>query len=137
MATGLYDKGREAFLRGEISWSGANIKAVLVESTYSVSLTTHDLLDDILIGLRAATSANLVGKNTVDGVASASDITFTAVLAGPACNAVVLYEDSGVEGTSQLIAYIDSANATGLPVTPNGGDISVTWDTGANKIFKL
>ena len=137
MATGLYDKGREAFLKGEISWSGANIKAVLVESTYSVSLTTHDLLDDIPVGVRAATSANLAGKDTVDGVASASDITFTGVLAGPACNAVVLYEDTGAENTSQLIAYIDSANATGLPVTPNGGDISVTWDTGANKIFKL
>lgn len=36
---------------------------------------------------------------------------------------------------SPLIAYIDTA--TGLPVTPNGGDITIAWDSGANKIFKL
>lgn len=36
---------------------------------------------------------------------------------------------------SPLIAFIDTA--TGLPVTPNGGDITVAWDSGANKIFKL
>jgi hypothetical protein len=27
--------------------------------------------------------------------------------------------------------------ASGLPVTPNGGNIVITWDNGANKIFKL
>ena len=34
-----------------------------------------------------------------------------------------------------LVAYIDGA--TGLPVTPNTGDIGIAWDSGANKIFKL
>ena len=29
------------------------------------------------------------------------------------------------------------ATSSGLPVTPNGGSITVTWDNGANKIFKL
>jgi len=24
-----------------------------------------------------------------------------------------------------------------LPITPNGGDIIVTWDNGINKIFRL
>jgi hypothetical protein len=31
--------------------------------------------------------------------------------------------------------YIDAA--TGLPLTPNGGDVTIQWDNGANKIFKL
>ncbi len=35
----------------------------------------------------------------------------------------------------RLVAYIDSA--TGLPVIPNGGDITITWDSGANRIFAL
>jgi hypothetical protein len=47
----------------------------------------------------------------------------------------VIYKDTGTAATSPLIAYIDTA--TGLPVTPNGGDITVTWDNGSNKIFKL
>ena len=41
----------------------------------------------------------------------------------------------GTEATSPLIAYIDTA--TGLPITPNGGDIIVTWDNGTNKIFRV
>jgi len=64
----------------------------------------------------------------------AADVTYTAVTGDPS-EAVVVYKDTGVEGTSQLIAYIDTA--TGLPVTPNGGDITIQWDNGINKIFKL
>lgn len=29
------------------------------------------------------------------------------------------------------------ATGSGLPVTPNGGNINITWDNGVNKIFKL
>jgi hypothetical protein len=48
---------------------------------------------------------------------------------------LVIYQDTGVEGTSRLIGYYDVA--TGLPITPNGGDVTVTLDNGANKIFAL
>ena len=34
-----------------------------------------------------------------------------------------------------LIAHLDTG--TGFPVTPNGSDITVTWDAGASKIFAL
>ena len=42
---------------------------------------------------------------------------------------------TGTEATKDLIAFIDTA--TGLPCTPNGGNINVVWDSGANRIFKL
>lgn len=48
---------------------------------------------------------------------------------------VVSYKDTGVEGSSNLIFNLDTA--TGLPLTPNNNDVIVTWDGGANKIFKL
>jgi hypothetical protein len=48
----------------------------------------------------------------------------------------VLYKHTGSDATARLIAYIDTASS-GLPVTPNGGDIVVQWDSGANRIFKL
>nr|WP_201787713.1 hypothetical protein [Mycobacteroides immunogenum] len=60
--------------------------------------------------------------------------TFSAV-SGASVEAMVIYKDTGTVGTSPLIAYIDTA--TGLPVSPNGGDINIAWDTGTNKIFKL
>lgn len=133
MANALYAKGRESFLKGEISWSADNIKTVLVDTaTYTVDLANHQFLSDIPSGERVATSANLTAKTTTAGTADAADVTFSSVT-GDQSEALVVYQDSGAEGTSRLIAYIDTAS--GLPVTPNGGDISVQWD--AAGIFTL
>jgi hypothetical protein len=136
MANALYDAGRNAFLLGDIDWAADDIRAVLIDAAdYTVNLSTHDNLDDIPSGARVATlAASIGGKSGSAGVADANDITFPAVTGDPS-EAVVLYKHTGTETTSTLIAYIDSA--TGLPVTPNGGDINVAWDSGANKIFKL
>jgi hypothetical protein len=136
MANALYDKGREGFLDGSIDWDTDTIKAVLVDNgAYTVDLATHQFLSDIASGARIATlAAGLSGKTVTAGVADASDATFTAV-SGASVESIVLYKDTGSAATSRLIAYIDTA--TGLPVTPNGGDITVAWDNGANKIFKL
>jgi hypothetical protein len=136
MASGLYAKGREGFLDGSIDWDTDNIKAILVDTgTYTVNLATHDNLDDVAGAARISTSGNLASKTVTDGVADAADVTFTSVT-GASIEAIVIYKDSGVESSSRLIAYIDTA-ASGLPVTPNGGNIIVAWDNGANKIFKL
>lgn len=135
MANALYDKGRESFLKGEISWSGDNIKTTLVDTaTYTADLANDQFLSDIPAGERVATSANLTAKTTTAGVADAADITFTSVT-GDQSEALIIYQDTGTPSTSRLIAYIDTA--TGLPVTPNGGDITVTWDSGVSRIFKL
>lgn len=134
MANALYDSGRNAFLTGDIDWVADTIKVVLVDAAdYTVNLSTHDFLDDVPSGARVAT-ATLASKTATAGVADAADTTFSGV-SGDVSEALVIYKDSGVEATSQLIAYIDTA--TGLAVTPNGGDILVQWDSGSNKIFKL
>lgn len=138
MANALYDKGRQAFLEGSIAWLTDNIKAVLVDqAAYTPDLVNHQFLSDIPAGARIATSANLTGKTSnapAGGVADAADVTFTAVT-GPSVEYIVLYKDTGTAGTSPLILIDDTA--TNLPVTPNGGDITVQWDNGANRIFKL
>ncbi len=135
MANALYDLGRKKFLDADIDWLVDNIKVVLVDTaTYSVNLATDEFLDDIPSGERVATSGNLGTKDSTAGVADAANITFTAV-SGDVSEALVIYKDTGAAATSPLIAYIDTA--TGLPITPNGGDITVTWDSGSDKIFKL
>lgn len=135
MANALYDHGREAFLKGEISWSSDNIKVVLVDTAdYTVDINAHQYLSSVASEGRVATSGNLSGKTTTAGVADAGDVTFSAVTGDP-CEALVIYKDTGDAATSPLIAYIDTA--TGLPVTPNGGDISIVFDSGSNKVFRL
>lgn len=139
MASGLYDKGRQKFLDGAINWSSDNIKLVLVDTgAYTVDLATHEFLSDIAGGARIATSGNLASKTSTAGVADAADVTLTAVT-GATVEALVLYKDTGTAGTSALIAYIDNFTVNGgsPPLTPNGGDVTVQWDNGSNKIFKL
>lgn len=133
MSNALYDRGRDAFLNGSINWGSDTIKVALVDTgTYTVNLSTHQFFSD-LSGV-VGTPGSLASKTSSAGVADAADLTFSAVT-GASVEALVIYKDTGTTTTSPLIAYIDSA--TGLPVTPNGGDISVTFDNGSNKIFKL
>lgn len=101
---------------------------------YSVNLGSHEFLSDVPSIGRIAVSTTLTGRTTTGGVADADDVTFTAVT-GDQSELLVVYKDTGTEGSSPLIAYIDTA--TGLPITPSGGDITVVWSNGSNKIFKL
>jgi hypothetical protein len=135
MANALYDKGREGFLDGSIDWDTNSIKLVLVdEADDTIDLAVDDNLDDRAAASRVATSGALANKTVTNGVADADDVTLTAV-SGDQFESIDLYKDTGTESTSRLIANIDTA--TGLPATPSGGDITVRWDSGANRIFKL
>jgi len=135
MANALFDKARQRFLEGQFNWNTDTIKAVLVDTgTYTVNLSAHEFLADVSAGSRISTSGAFTGKATTGGAADANDVTFTSVT-GASIEAIILYKDTGTDATSPLIAFIDTA--TGLPITPNGGDIIVTWDNGPNKIFKL
>lgn len=135
MANALYDTGRDAFLNGDIDWIADDIRGILIDTgLYSVDLVNHDFLDDIPAGARESALEALSGQSTSAGIADADDLTFP-LITGATIEAIILYKHTGTESTSQLIAYIDTA--TGIPVTPNGGDIIILWDNGANKIFKL
>jgi len=135
MANTLYDKARERFLRGQINWDTDTVKVNLVDkNVYTPNFTTHEYLSDVSGSAIIAAGVTLTGKASTAGAADANDVTFTAV-SGAESEALIIYKDTGDPATSPLIALIDSA--TGLPITPNGGDIIVVWDNGANKIFKL
>lgn len=138
MANALYDSARQLFLEGQLDWrqtSGGTYQAYLIDtSSYSVNLTTHVNLSDVGGSSRIAGPVSLSGRTTTGGAADATDITFQAV-SGASIEAIIICKYTGSEATSPLIAYIDTAS--GLPITPNGGDIIVTWDNGTNKIFKL
>ena len=135
MANTLYDYCRQRFLEAQINWMTDTMKVILVStSAYTPQTAVHQYLADIPVSARIAGPVTLTAKATTGGAADAADCTFTSV-SGATINAIVIYKDTGTEVTSPLIAYIDTA--TGLPITPNGGDIIVTWDNGVNKIFRV
>jgi hypothetical protein len=143
MANALYDKGREGFLAGDIDWDANTIKVVFIdEADDTINLATDEDLADRATASRVpagtdGTQSNhptLGSKTTTAGVADAADATFSA-LTGDVSESIDIYVSTGTDTSSRLIANIDTA--TGLPLTPNGGDVTIAWDSGANKIFKL
>jgi hypothetical protein len=139
MANALYDKGREGFLDGSFNWLSNTIKVMLVNTTsYTVNLATHQFVSDVAGGAIVQRSSALASKTATAGVANAANVTFSAVT-GATVGALIIFVDAGGADTAnRLIAYLDTVQGGGaLSVTPNGGDITIQWDTGANKIFKL
>ena len=140
MANALFDSGREGFLAGTAGhdWdTDAHHIALTDDTDVTPNLATDDFWDDLVAALvhANAESGNLTTKTVVDGVADADDVTLTSVT-GDAADQLICFFETGVDSTQALIFRLDSAT-TGIPVTPNGGDITIAWDGGANKIFKL
>ena len=133
MANALYPKAKEAFLNGAINMAANTITLALVDTGVYTYSTAHQFRSDVSNSAIIST-ATLSNKTITNGVFDADDATFTSV-SGANCEALIIFADTGVQGTSRLVAYIDSA--TGLPILPNGGDITVAFSSGANKIFSL
>jgi activator of HSP90 ATPase len=105
--------------------------ALVDTGTYTYS-AAHDFYNDLsgIVGTDQRITAPTVVNGTFDG----SDVTFTAVT-GATVEALVIYrKNSGANTTWRLVAFIDTG-VTNLPVTPNGGDITITWN--ASGIFAL
>lgn len=129
MSDKVYLKAWEAAWKGQIDWVGNDIRAAAVDvADYTVNASTHEFLTDIPSGAIIATSANLAsGKSTTLGAIDVANFTFTSVTGDPG-EAIVWYQWTGSAATSRLIVYRDTA-VSGLPFTPNGGDINILLST--------
>lgn len=137
MANALYPPWKQALLgataNSAITGSGTTgLYAALVTAGYTYS-AAHDFYNDLganVVGTDQEITSPTLTSGTVDG----NNVTFTAV-SGAQCTAIVIYrKNAGANTTWYLCAYLDTGQ-TGLPVTPNGGDITITWD--AAGIFTL
>lgn len=133
MANAIYPLYKQALLDGDsnIDLNDGTVKVALVDTgTYTYS-SAHQFLSS-LSGV-VGTAQTIANTTVTNGLFDGDNVTFTAV-SGATVEALVIYIDTGAAGTSRLVAYIDTS-VTGLPVTPNGGDISITWN--ASGIFQL
>lgn len=141
MANSFYN----AFLNGilgahatRVDLDADTIKMFLRDSSGGASAAaTMDFYDDVsagIIGTAYTLAAKVIGTpaagvfdNTVDPAPA-----FTAV-SGATVEELVFFKDTGTPSTSNLICWFDTT--TGLPLTPNGGDVNVTFN--ASGIFKI
>jgi hypothetical protein len=129
MASQLFPKGAGHILGAstKVDLVADNIKFLLYSGAIT---TTWEFVSDLTGGsIVARAGSNLAGKTTTNGVFDANDQTVTAV-SGSAFTHVILYKDSGADGTSPLIAVFDISS-----FTPTGGDITVVWN--ASGLFSI
>lgn len=143
MASGLYGPFKNVQLGGTetgvvaADLTGGDIQVKLIDAAdYTVNFQTHVDLADVT-GAAIVAGAALANESLTNGASGvvtfdADDVTFTSVT-GDQSEALIIYNATGAADANRLlIAYIDSF-ASGMPVTPNGGNIVVTWN--ASGIF--
>jgi len=138
MADASYDEFRNAIL-GAPTHSVPDLNTdnfrigLRDEGVTAINLATQIDLADVVTA-HVAESSNLasltVGVVAV-GVFDHADVTFTAVT-GASVESLDYFKETGTDSTSPLLWNIDSA--TGLPVTPNGGNI--TWAPHASGVYR-
>lgn len=140
MANALTNTGREAFLVASYGWKAGSVPGTWVPYIVgSMGNVAADIvfLSDITSAVWRARGTYLTTKTTASGIADADDTTVVGVGSAGSATAVyiILVNETGASQTSLVGAVIDTA--TGLPFLPNGGDVQIVWDSGANRIFKL
>ena len=131
MANAIYPLWKEAIIQASASsaLNGSGTTGVLVAlidtGTYTYSGSDQYYSD--LSGIVGTDQEIGATKTYTNGVLDGANLTFSSVT-GATVEALVLYvSNAGANTTWRLFAYIDTS-VTGLPVTPNGGDITVTWN---------
>ena len=134
MANALYPLWKEQLLQFTTNnnLSAGTVKVALIDTgtyTYSAAHQFYSSASAAAIG----TPQTIGSKTFTNGVFDGADVTYTAVTGSQAVS-LVIYVDTGSAATSPLVAFLDTS-ITNLPVTPNGGDITITWN--ASGIFAL
>jgi hypothetical protein len=141
MTNTMYPAAAEGIEDGTIALTVASIKASFVSGyTYN---SAHKFVSDVTgaSGVINGTSAALGSKTVTGGVFDAADTSATTTASG-SNHGILLYQSSSAAGgadvaqsAQRVIAWYDTG--TGLPIQPGSGSTPITWDNGANKIFKI
>jgi len=135
MANAIYPKYKEALLDAltNTDLMAGTVKAILFDVTDDPYDAANEFLDDLVAGAIVATSPALTTKSVTNGTFDCDNWTWTGVT-GDESEAIIIIIDTGAGSTSRLVAWLDTG-ITGLPVTPNSGDINFTVD--ASGLFTL
>lgn len=128
MANALYPAYKQALGAETHNMTVDSIRAILADATDYAYSSAHDFLDDVPGAGRVAVSGSLTSPTFTGGVFDTADFTWTSVT-GDQCEQIILYNHDGAgaatDAARQLVAFYDTS-ITGMPVTPNGGNINVT-----------
>ena len=121
MANALYNTFKQGLGLKQFDLDADVIKATLIDSadyTFNPAHTTY--ATDVPAAAKVKESGDIAGTWSAAGVLDSADFTFTSVT-GDQAEALILWDSTN----GKLIAYYDTG-MSGMPVTPNGGNILVT-----------
>jgi hypothetical protein len=127
MANALYPLYKQQLLNKEHNMSSDAIKAALISTASYTYSAAHSLFaTDVPAGAKVAVmAAGLTSPTITTGTFNTASFSWTAV-SGVVSQAIILWNDTPTTPTNKpLVAYYDTG-MTGMPVTPNGGNINVT-----------
>jgi len=134
MADGMYEKGVASIMGADIDLVNDSIAALLIDlDFYTPDLDSDDTQADIPLAAQIA-QVTLTGK-TLDGTTFRADDSIFTSVEGDNVDAIVIMKNTTDSETSLLICLMDSASQ--FPITPDGSNITIQWDSGADGIFTL
>lgn len=106
--------------------------ALLDSGVYTYN-AAHDFYNDLsgIIGGGTPPVGRIVnptGGVVAAGVFDGDNVTFTAVTTPTSIEAFAIYRNNAGANTTWRLVLYENTSVTGLPVTPNGGDITVSWN---------
>lgn len=114
-----------------VDWIADDICATIYDQDVDVLVPGDDYVFSDLNPSAIIATQQLTGKNIqISGTTiymKADNVTFSNVT-GATAEALVIWKVSGNSATSVLIAHFDTFDS-GMPVTPNGGDIVLDFNT--------
>lgn len=132
MANALYPKFKELLL----AVLATNVvKVQLVDTSAYTYSAAHQNLSDVPSGARVGAAVALSSKSVTNGVFDAADSAWSGLTSAPSIEALVFYIDTGTEGTSTLVYFMDTS--AGLPIAAGATGGTVAWDNGADRIFAI
>jgi hypothetical protein len=119
MANSFYPQFKDSLMRAEQTLTGHAIQCFLIDSAYYAYGADHYHIGYISPSARVA-NVQLSGQTLYYGTFDTGDFSWTNV-SGNISENIILWNAS----TTWLISFYDTGTS-GLPVTPNGGNINVT-----------
>jgi len=134
MANQLYTATREKLLTAALGdLTSVVVKVYLMDAGTHTFSAANDFEDDLVAEIAVAT---VTISSAASGELDASNTTFTSVSGAQSEELITWVDTAGAASTDPLIAYYDTFSA-GMPVTPNGGDITIAWPSGIVMTIKI
>jgi hypothetical protein len=125
MSSIIYNKHRERLQTGLFDWLTATVKVAFVAGDY-----VADVDDEFLSAVPGSAilirSGAMTGKTADDGFAAGLTPEFLLYRNARPTVGILLYQDTGVDATSNLICYSD--DGPGLPFVGLGFNYAVSYN---------